>query len=29
MVDRVMSGTRTEGARGVPDDTFAIRYRVL
>jgi len=29
MVDRVMSGTRTETARGVPDDTFAIRYRVL
>lgn len=29
MVDRVMSGTRTEGARGVPDETFAIRYRVL
>ncbi len=29
MVDRVMSGTRTEAARGIPDDTFAIRYRVL
>ena len=29
MVDRVMSGTRTETARSIPDDTFAIRYRVL
>lgn len=28
MVDRVV-GTRTETARGIPDDTFAIRYRVL
>ncbi|MBR2119166.1 MAG: hypothetical protein IJ935_10995 [Afipia sp.] len=29
MVDRVVSGARTETARGIPDDTFAIRYRVL
>ena len=29
MVDRVVSGVRTETARGIPDDTFAIRYRVL
>jgi len=29
MVDRVVSGTATETARGTPDDTFAIRYRVL
>ena len=29
MVDRVVSGARTETARGLPDDTFAIRYRVL
>lgn len=29
MVDRVVSGGRTETARGVPDDSFAIRYRVL
>ena len=26
---RVVSGARTETARGIPDDTFAIRYRVL
>lgn len=29
MVDRVVPGTLTETARGMPDDTFAIRYRVL
>lgn len=29
MVDRVVSRARTETARGIPDDTFAIRYRVL
>lgn len=29
MVDRVISGARSETARGMPDDTFAIRYRVL
>ncbi|HEX7881148.1 MAG TPA: hypothetical protein VF499_00205 [Afipia sp.] len=29
MVDRVTSTGRTETARGTPDDTFAIRYRVL
>lgn len=29
MVDRVVSGAHTEAARGRPDDTFAIRYRVL
>jgi hypothetical protein len=29
MVDRVVPGTPTETARGMPDDTFAIRYRVL
>lgn len=29
MVDRVVSSARTETSRGMPDDTFAIRYRVL
>lgn len=29
MVDRVVSSARTETPRGTPDDTFAIRYRVL
>lgn len=29
MVDRVVPGGRIETARGVPDDSFAIRYRVL
>lgn len=29
MVDRIVPGTPTETARGMPDDTFAIRYRVL
>lgn len=29
MVDRVVAGGRTETARGTPDDSFAIRYRVL
>jgi hypothetical protein len=29
MVDRVMSDTPTDTARRIPDDTFAIRYRVL
>jgi hypothetical protein len=28
MVDRIVSATRTEPG-GIPDDTFAIRYRVL
>jgi len=29
MVDRVVAGGRIEIARGLPDDSFAIRYRVL
>jgi hypothetical protein len=29
MVDRITSTSRAETARGTPDDTFAIRYRVL
>jgi hypothetical protein len=29
MVDRIVPGRRTESARGTPDDSFAIRYRVL
>jgi hypothetical protein len=29
MVDRVAPTGRTETARGTPDDSFAIRYRVL
>ncbi len=29
MTDRVVSGGRTETVRGAPDDSFAIRYRVL
>jgi hypothetical protein len=29
VADRVVSGARTETARRTPDDTYAIRYRVL
>lgn len=29
MVDRVVSGARTGTAQGTPDDSYAIRYRVL
>lgn len=29
MVDRVVSSARPQTARGIPDDTYAIRYRVL
>ena len=29
MVDRIVPATRNETARGAPDDSFAIRYRVL
>lgn len=29
MTDRIAPGGNTETARGVPDDSFAIRYRVL
>lgn len=29
MTDRIMPAGRTETARGAPDDSFAIRYRVL